>query len=197
MYRGAGVTLGGQATGEVERLTSMQVTPSFFRLLGAEPLRGQLFTEKEARGRLRQEGRAERGAVAAAVRRPGRCPRPRSPHQRRALYRHRRDAGTFRFVDPEVQLWTPVAFTPAQRSDAQRHSNNWQQIGRLKPGRTFEQAQAQIDAINAANLERFPQLKEVLINAGFRTVTQLVSGGSRRRLEPDALSALGRRAVRC
>ena len=32
-----------------------------------------------------------------------------------------------------------------------------------------EQAQAQVDALNAANLERFPQYKELLINAGFRT----------------------------
>ena len=33
---------------EAERVTSMPVTPSFFRLLGAQPYRGQLFTEKEA-----------------------------------------------------------------------------------------------------------------------------------------------------
>ena len=42
-------------------------------------------------------------------------------------------------------------------------------IGRLKPGATLEQAQAQIDAINAANLERFPQFKEMLTNVRFHT----------------------------
>jgi predicted permease len=71
-----------------------------------------------------------------------------------------------------VQLWTPVAFTPEQRSDANRHSNSWQQFARLKPGRTLDQAQAQIDAVNAANLDRFPQLKTVIINSGFHTVTR-------------------------
>ena len=42
-------------------------------------------------------------------------------------------------------------------------------IGRLKPGRTVDQAQAQIDALNARNMERFPQFKEILTNAGFHT----------------------------
>src|SRR4029453_5693185 len=41
---------------------------------------------------------------------------------------------------------------------------------RLKPGATLEQAQAQIDVLNAANLDRFPAFRELLINAGFRTV---------------------------
>ena len=36
--------------------------------------------------------------------------------------------------------------------------------------RPIEQAQAEIDRLNAANLERFPQFKEVVINAGFNTI---------------------------
>src|SRR5688500_14837931 len=48
MYRVNGVTLGGQAGADVERVTSMPVTPSFFRMLGAQPYRGLLFSEKEA-----------------------------------------------------------------------------------------------------------------------------------------------------
>src|SRR5207245_2541861 len=53
--------------------------------------------------------------------------------------------------------------------DDKRHSNNWEMIGRLKAGATLEQAQAQLDALNAANMERFPQFREILQNAGFRT----------------------------
>jgi hypothetical protein len=30
----------------------------------------------------------------------------------------------------------------------------------------------QIDAINTANLERFPQYKQLLINAGFHTIVE-------------------------
>ena len=42
------MTIGGQGTGEVERMSAMQVTPSFFRLSGPIRYRGQVFTEKEA-----------------------------------------------------------------------------------------------------------------------------------------------------
>src|SRR5262249_7054175 len=73
------------------------------------------------------------------------------------------------FVNPEVQLWVPAAFTADQKSDANRHSNNWMNVGRLKPGATLQQAQAQVDALNAANLKRFPQYAELLTNAGFHS----------------------------
>ena len=83
----------------------------------------------------------------------------------------------FRFYDDEVALWLPAAFTAEERSDASRHSNNWTHVGRLAPGATLAQAQAQVDALNAANLERFPALKRVLIDAGFRS---RVNAGGRR-----------------
>ena len=168
MYRSTGVTVGGQGS-PVERLTAMPVTPSFFRVLNAVPYRGQLFTEADG-----EPGQNRKVVLSFGL------------WQR--LYGGRDDAvgqdlriggvpntivgvmsREFRFIDPEVQVWTAVAFTAQDRSDDNRHSNNWQQIGRLKPGATVEQAQAQVDAINAANLERFPNLKQVLINAGFHT----------------------------
>jgi predicted permease len=71
-----------------------------------------------------------------------------------------------------VLLWRPLAFTAAQKADDQRHSNSFWNIGRLKPGATLQQAQAQVDGLNAANLERFPQYKELLINAGFHTAVE-------------------------
>jgi predicted permease len=77
---------------------------------------------------------------------------------------------SFEALAPGVALWRALAFTPEQKSDDSRHSNNWQHLGRLKPGATREQAQAQVDAVNAANNERFPQFKELLDNAGFRTI---------------------------
>ena len=75
----------------------------------------------------------------------------------------------FRFVSNEVQLWTPAAFTPADRADDRRHSNSWQMLARLKPGASIGTGQQQIDALNARNLDRFPHFKELLVNAGFRT----------------------------
>lgn len=72
-------------------------------------------------------------------------------------------------LDPEVRLWRPLAFTQQQKST--RLNNSWNMIGRLRPGATAAQAQAQIDALNAANLDRFPEFKTILINAGAHTVT--------------------------
>jgi predicted permease len=63
-----------------------------------------------------------------------------------------------------------MTFTAQQKSDDSRLSNNAIYIARLKPGATLQQAQAQIDTLNAANLDRFPQFRDVIINAGFRTV---------------------------
>ena len=76
----------------------------------------------------------------------------------------------FHWVSSQVELWMPLAFSPEERSDDSRHSNNWTMVGRLKPGATIEQAQQQVDALNERNLERFPHFREVLSNAGFHTV---------------------------
>src|SRR4029453_8037416 len=80
----------------------------------------------------------------------------------------------FFFLNPTVMLWRPLAFTPQQKSDEQRHSNNFQNIARLKPGARMEVPRQQIDALNARNLEKFPALKPLLINAGFHTTVDLL-----------------------
>ncbi len=186
MYRTAGVTVGGQEQGEAQRISSMPVTPSFFRLLGAGVLRGRTFTEEDAEiGKERKVilsyGLWQRvfGASDDAIGRDLRI--NGNPYTVVGVMPQ-----GWHFIDPEIELWTPAAFTAEQRSDAGRHSNNWQQIGRLRPGATLQQAQSQIDAINARNLERLPELKQVLINAGFNTQVKSFQDdlveGSRRTL---------------
>ena len=54
----------------------------------------------------------------------------------------------FNFVDPEVKVAAPIAFTDAQKSDDARHSNNWYNVGKLKPGASIQQ-ETQVDAFNA------------------------------------------------
>lgn len=169
VYRNTGLTIGGQGEGDAERLTGMIVSPSFFRLLRAQPYRGHLFTDADAEPGsddkvllsygLWQRLFAGRDEVVGGTLRVNGVPRA--------------VAGVlpegFRFVNPDVQLWIPAAFAPEDRADDRRHSNNWQMIARLKPGATLEQAQSQIDALNARNLDRIPALRQVLIDAGFHT----------------------------
>ena len=169
MFRQAGVTMSGSGVSEAERIQSMVVTPSFFRVLETQPVRGQLFTD--AQGELGQDrvvlltygfwqrvfgGRDE--AVGQDVRLSG------LPY--RVVGVLPRD---FIFLNQEIQLFRPAAFSAQEKSDDSRHSNNWQMLARLKAGATREQAQSQVDALNAANLERFPQWREILTNAKFST----------------------------
>jgi putative ABC transport system permease protein len=150
-----------------QQVTGMLVTPTLFPLLRVPPLLGRNFTAAEGEvgaeqeailsyGMWQEQFGGDRSAVGQTVRLGGRpftvvgvMPR------------------NFVFVDPEVRLWIPLAFTAKQKTA--HHNNNWYHIGRLKPGATIQQVQAQIDALNAANLERFPEFKQLLINAGFHT----------------------------
>ena len=102
----------------------------------------------------------------------------------------------FYFLNPDVMLWRPLAFTAQQKSDEQRHSNSYQNIARLKPGATIARAQQQVDALNKRNLDLFPQLKPLLINAGFHTTVTLLQETLVREITGDVVSDVGRRAVR-
>jgi predicted permease len=162
LYRGVAV---GER-GSVEQLLATWVTPSFFRLLRAKPLLGRTFTEDEGElggerkvvlsyGLWQRQG-ADPNIVGKDLRLAG------EPHTVVGVMP--RD---FFFLEPAIALWRPLAFTAEQK--VEHHSNNWEMIARLKPGATREQAQAQVDALNAANLDRFPEMKTILINAGFHT----------------------------
>ena len=152
------------------RVEALSVTPSFFRVAGVTPQLGRTFTDQEGEigsefevvisdGFWRTQLGGDPSAVGRDIRLDGRAYTVIGvmPPQ-------------FRPTDDEKALWTPMTFTAEEKSDNSRHSNNAAYIARLKPGATVEQAQAQIDALNAANLDRFPQFKEVIVNARFRTV---------------------------
>ncbi len=102
----------------------------------------------------------------------------------------------FKFIWNNVDLWLPLPFTAEQKSDAARHSNSYGEIGLLAPDATQAQAQAQVDAINAANDERFPAFRQILHDAGFHTVVVPLQADLTREIRADALPALGRRALR-
>ena len=168
LYNTRGVTLSG--SGEAQRVRSMLATPSLLRLLRIQPVRGRIFTDEE--GEVGKDNKViltyaawqqwfggQDSAVGSDLRLNG------QPYAIVGVLPR-----GFSFLDPEVRIWTPLAFTTEQKSDDSRHSNNWSYIGRLKPGATLEQARQQIDALNKRNLDRFPNFKEILINAGFHTV---------------------------
>lgn len=151
------------------RIRVANATPSFFRLCRVAPSLGRVFTEDEG-----QPGNEKKVVLSDAFWRSQFGADPAAVGKDLAL-----DGQPYQIVgvmpaslqafDPGVALWRPLAFTAEDKSDDNRHSNNYWNLGRLKPGATPEQAQSQVDALNATNLERFPNFKEILTNAGFHT----------------------------
>jgi predicted permease len=156
--------------GTPEQIVSMDGTPSLFRLLRVAPVLGRAFTADEGEtgheqkvilsyGLWQRLFGGDRNAIGRQIRLNGRN------HEVVGVM-----PPGFLFFDPDVRLWTPLAFTPQQKTA--HHSNNWMNIGRMKPGATVAQVQAQVNALNASNNERFPEFKELLINAGFHTAVE-------------------------
>jgi predicted permease len=155
--------------GAPELIRGMNATPSLFRLLRVAPAQGRIFDESEGAIGSHQKIILSYGLARQLY---GDNPVPLGQPIRLAGIPYTLVGvmpRNFEFADPLARFWVPLAFSQQQKSDDARHSNNWMNIGRLKPGATIEQAQEQINALNVANLDRFPQNKQVLLNAGFYT----------------------------
>jgi predicted permease len=183
LYRRQDMTLGAQTTG-AERIRAVRATPSFFRLVRAVPLQGQLFAESDG-----EEGQERKAVLSHDFwrRQFGGDPS--------AIGRDIRLNGVnytikgvlpqrFKFLWQEIDVWVPAAFTAREKSDDSRHSNNWQMIGRLKPGADVALAQQQVDAVNARNDERFPQFRQILTDAGFHAVAVRLQDDVVREIRP-------------
>ncbi|HEY7500626.1 MAG TPA: ABC transporter permease [Vicinamibacterales bacterium] len=158
----------GEGAG-AEGVAGITVTPSFFRVLRTSAARGRLFTEEEG------TSGHDRVAVlshAFAARQPGGIDGivDRQLRFDDNLYTV---VGVlppaFTFLNPDVKVFVPLAFTAEQRSEEARHSQNHEEIGRLAEGATIAQAQARIDSLNTVIVERSGVLKSALINAKYHT----------------------------
>lgn len=170
LYRDVGRTLGMRDG--AERVYGVATTPSLFRILGAHAARGRLLEERDAEPGQDDQivlswGLWQRlyGGAADAVGKQLRV--SGVPHTVVGVLP--RD---FRFVDDEAQFWLPLAFSAEDRADDRRHSNSFEMLGRLRPEATLGQAREQIAALNAANLERMPDLRQILLDAGYTTLAE-------------------------
>jgi predicted permease len=182
LYRRQGMTLGGVEA--AERLSCVRATPSFYRIVQVTPAAGRIFTEDEG-----EEGKDKEAILGYATW------RKRFAGDPSVIGKSIRLSGTnyeivgvmpadFRFLWNDIDVWVPASFTAEQKSDESRHSNNWQMVGRLKPGATVAQVQQQLDALNARNDERFPQFREILKNAGFHSIAALLQDEVVRDVRP-------------
>ena len=167
LYRSRGLDVG--AAGSAERVRAMEVTPSFLHVLRTSPIRGRDFAESEGtpgqhRKAILDYGYAQTtlGSADTAV---GRELRINGEAYQVVGVMPR----SFTFVDPEVRIWIPLAFSNEERSEDRRYSQNHEEIARLAPGATIGQAKPRVDALNAANLEKAGPLKAMLMTTGYHS----------------------------
>lgn len=182
LYRTTSAAFGFQAG--AERLLGMQSTPSLLRMLDVQPALGRIFTEAD--GEPGNELKAilshglwqtQFGGDPAVLGRDVRI------NGRQYSVIGVMPAG-FQFLYPNISVYLPLAFTPDQKSDQNRHNNSYQMVGRLKEGATVDQVRQQIDAINKANDERFPHFRQILADAGFHTQAVLLQDDIVREIRP-------------
>jgi len=154
--------------GTPEPVHGMTATPSLFRLLRVAPAQGRAFDESEGELGNEQKVMLSDGLARQLFGTPYVVGREVRLSGRPFTIVGVMPQG-FLFSDAEARFWIPLAFTAQQKSDDARHSNNFWNVGRLRAGATLTQAQQQINLLNASNLERFPQYRQLLVNAGFHT----------------------------
>lgn len=166
LYRRQGVTLG--AKDGARRLSTVRATPSFYRLVSMSPAAGRIFHNEEGEDGKDHEAILSYGlwqrefggadALGKTITLSG------TAYQIVGVA-----PKTFTFLWNDIDVYLPASFSVEERSDERRHSNNWNMIAMLKPGRTAAQAQEQVAAINRRNEDRFPQMTKLLHDAGFHT----------------------------
>jgi predicted permease len=162
--------------GGAQNLVGIVATPSLFTTLQVNAALGRTFTADEAQlghenvavlsnGLWKNQFNADASIVGRDIRLNG--------ENYRVVGVMPEDFG---FPNHDVQVWTAFAFTPIRMSDAMRGFDFARSIGRLKPGATLAQLDAQFDLITKHNVERFAAIgsddtqsyKTFIENSGFR-----------------------------
>ncbi len=139
-----------------ERISGAVVSSNFFRLMGVSPTVGRAFLPEEERagsdavvmlsyGLWRRRFGADRDVLGRTVEVSGR-------------------ACTVIGVMPagfdypfQTEMWTPMVFPEAQLRPEARGNHSWIGLARLKPGLTFEQADADMDRVTQQIMESAPE----------------------------------------
>jgi predicted permease len=158
-------SLVGEA-GSTERILGARVSPEFFSTLGIQPVAGRVFTEAETTFQTanvviltNEYWQTHRHRVGDRLRVDD------IPHLIVGIL-----PPGFRFLSSPAQLYFPYASSPDARGPAQRHNgNSILMVARIAPGASLGEAQAQIDAQNAALAPSYPRA-QLMRDAGFRSV---------------------------
>ncbi|MEP7272055.1 MAG: ABC transporter permease [Acidobacteriota bacterium] len=151
-YRGQAYILVGGS--EPERVRATRITSGLFGMLGAAPILGRDFTPEEdqdgkgnvvilSNGFWQRRFGGDKNAVGQSLTLSG------QPFSIVGIM-----PATFKFPDPTIDLWAPIAFTAR---DAQNHGGHYiSAIARLKPGASVDQARSELDTIAGRLSQQYP-----------------------------------------
>jgi predicted permease len=182
MYMERAETVGDPGSMQQEEI--VRISPEFFTTLGVSPAIGRNFTDEETDPQKnviiltdafwRQNFNSDPNVLGRDTRING-IPR--------------KIVGVlppgFRFLSSEARVFLPIKSAMEDRGPKARHSNDdgTHMIARLKPGATITEAQAQIDAHNAAVEEDNPAAK-MMTEAGFRSLVRPLHAEHVRSIRP-------------
>jgi predicted permease len=169
IYQEASVIIG--EAGRARRARTMRISPEFFSTLGVSLALGQPFTEENLAYRSdevailtdefwRTEFSGDPGVLGRTFANDG----------ARVTVVGVLPPG-FLFLSSRPQFFRPASHAIADRRIQNRHSGDWNMIVRLAPGVSWAEAQGQMDAFNAQQMEDDP-IKEKIRSAGYRTIVR-------------------------
>src|SRR5205085_1103423 len=168
MYMERAETVGDPGSMRQEEI--VRISPEFFTTLGVSPAIGRNFTDEETDPQKnviiltdafwRQNFNSDPNVLGRDTRING------IPRKIVGVL-----PPAFRFLSSEARVFLPIKSDMEERGPKARHSGGGvtHMIARLKPGATITEAQAQIDAHNAAVEEVNPDAK-AMAEAGFRSL---------------------------
>jgi putative ABC transport system permease protein len=174
-------------TDNAEKISIARISPNFFDLLGVQPVRGRMFSAEEAQQRQRlvlisyrfwqTRFGGSRGAIGASINLDG------LPSRVIGIM-----PSTFATFLADADVWEPYTMVPDWEVLRRvRGSGFWAVVARLRPNVTFEQAQAEMNAIARHLGEQLPASER---NRGITVVPlSLQITGPRARLELWMLTA--------
>jgi predicted permease len=156
-----------------EQTAGMEVTASFFSLVRTPPILGRAFTEADSETGSEQKVILSHSLWQQAfAANPDALGRDLELDGRPFTIVGVMPAG-FSFFERDARFWVPLTFTQAQRLEDTRTTRltyGWYQVGRLRPDADIATAQAQVDALNAANTDAFPDIAPIWLGTRFHTV---------------------------
>jgi putative ABC transport system permease protein len=180
--------------GEPQRIQASVVSDNYFRVLGVAPARGRDFTSDDDRGQIgyvviishdlwQKRFGGDPGVIGKTVRLDddpmtiiGIMPRG---------FRHVLESGA-----SPMEVWAPIALdNPDTNFLNVRNARVYDLIGRLKPGRTIEDAQAELGVLAGRLQEEYPQIYPT--NQGWHPVAKPLAEQVVGDVRPALLVLLG------